>query len=161
MDEPTLQFLDEPGGGPGPEGTAGEPALVIDDNDRYARLRLIPWWRQERLAAARVLVVGAGALGDEVLKNPALLGVGFSFVIALDDVESSNLSRSVLFRAEDGGRPKAEVAARRAREINPDITTASMRGDVITDVGLGLFADVDVFSGCLDNREARLWVNRQ
>ncbi len=140
---------------------ATSPDLVIDDDDRYGRLRLIPWWRQEKLAAARLLVVGAGALGNEVLKNLALLGVGTTYVIDLDQVEPSNLSRSVLFRAEDGGRPKAEVAARRAREINPESTFIPIWGDVITDVGLGLFRDVDVVIGCLDNREARLWVNRQ
>jgi adenylyltransferase/sulfurtransferase len=138
-----------------------DPALIIDDSDRYSRLRLIPWWRQERLAAARVLVVGAGALGNEVLKNLALLGVGTTLVIDLDCVEDSNLSRSVLFRTEDGGQPKAVVAARRASEINPDVKFFPLRGDVITDVGLGVFADVDVVIGCLDNREARLWVNRQ
>ena len=54
-----------------------------------------------------------------------------------------------------------EVAARRAGEINPEVTFHPIRGDVITDLGLGLFADVDVVIGCLDNREARLWVNRQ
>ena len=54
-------------------------ALRIDDADRYSRLRLISWWRQERLAAARVLVVGAGALGNEVIKNLALVGVGTTF----------------------------------------------------------------------------------
>src|SRR3954463_5918424 len=114
--------------------SADEPSILfIDDSDRYGRLRLIPWWRQERLSSARVLVVGAGALGNEVLKNLALLGVGTVFVIDLDMVEPSNLSRSVLFRAEDGGRAKAEVAARRAREINPDLTIVAMRGDVITD----------------------------
>jgi molybdopterin-synthase adenylyltransferase len=160
MDPPPLTFLESSDDAPPPEAGAGE-ALVIDDADRYGRLRLIPWWRQERLAAARVLVVGAGALGNEVLKNLALLGVGTTHVIDLDCVEPSNLSRSVLFRAEDGGRPKAEVAARRAREINPEVTIHALRGDVITDVGLGLFADVDVVIGCLDNREARLWVNRQ
>ena len=138
-----------------------DPVLYIDDNDRYGRLRLIPWWRQERLAAAKVLVVGAGALGNEVLKNLALLGVGTTYVVDLDEVEPSNLSRSVLFRAEDGGRPKAVVAARRAGEINPEVTFHPLHGDIITDVGLGLFADVDVVIGCLDNREARLWVNRQ
>src|SRR4051794_37283707 len=164
MDEPPLTFLDdaEPTGGP----TAARPAdddgpLIIDESDRYGRLRLIPWWRQERLSEARVLVVGAGALGNEVLKNLALLGVGTVIVIDLDAVEPSNLSRSVLFRLEDGGRPKAEVAAERAAEINPDVVFQPIRGDVITDLGLGLFADVDVVIGCLDNREARLWVNRQ
>ena len=150
MDDAPLTFLD---------GT--ESSFVIDDDDRYSRLRLIPWWRQERLAAAKVLVVGAGALGNEVLKNLALLGIGTTYVIDLDAIEPSNLSRSVLFRASDGGRPKAQVAAERAREINPEIAFHWLRGDVITDVGLGLFADVDVVIGCLDNREARLWVNRQ
>jgi adenylyltransferase/sulfurtransferase len=135
--------------------------LIIDDADRYSRLRLISWWRQERLAAARVLVVGAGALGNEVIKNLALVGAGTVYVIDFDTVEPSNLSRSVLFRAGDGGQAKAEVAARRARELNPDVTLIPIHGDVINDVGLGLFADVGVVIGCLDNREARLWVNRQ
>jgi adenylyltransferase/sulfurtransferase len=135
--------------------------LIIDDADRYSRLRLISWWRQERLAAAKVLVVGAGALGNEVIKNLALVGAGTLYVIDFDTVEPSNLSRSVLFRAEDGGQSKAEVAARRARELNPDIAVVPVHGDVINDLGLGLFADVDVVIGCLDNREARLWVNRQ
>ncbi len=140
---------------------AGADRLVIDDDDRYGRLRLIPWWRQEKLAAARVLVVGAGALGNEAVKNLALVGVGTIHLIDLDTVEPSNLSRSVLFRASDDGRGKAEVVAERARELNPDVAVHPIRGDVITDVGLGLFADVDVVIGCLDNREARLWVNRQ
>ncbi len=134
---------------------------MIDDQDRYSRLRLISWWRQERLGTARVLVVGAGALGNEVVKNLALLGLGTTYLIDLDVVEPSNLSRSVLFRDEDGGQPKADVAARRARELNPEITIIPMHGDVITDLGLGIFAEVDLVIGCLDNREARLWVNRQ
>ena len=160
-DEPTLTFLDEPSDHAKTAAESAEPDLVIDDDDRYGRLRLIPWWRQERLAAAKVLVVGAGALGNEAIKNLALLGVGTTYVIDFDEVEPSNLSRSVLFRASDGGRAKAVVAAERAREINPEISVVPIHGDVITDLGLGLFADVDVVIGCLDNREARLWVNRQ
>jgi adenylyltransferase/sulfurtransferase len=136
-------------------------SLLIDDHDRYSRLRLISWWRQERLQAARVLVVGAGALGNEVMKNLALLGLGTTYLIDLEVIEPSNLSRSVLFRDQDAGQPKAEVAARRARELNPEITVVALHGDVITDLGLGLFAEVDLVIGCLDNREARLWVNRQ
>ncbi len=134
---------------------------TIDDDDRYSSLRLIPWWRQDRLARAKVLVVGAGALGNEVLKNLALIGVGTIVVIDMDTVEPANLSRSVLFRATDGGRPKAEVAARRTLEINPEVRVVPVVGDVIHDLGLGVFADADVVIGCLDNREARLWVNRQ
>lgn len=163
MPEPELTFEDGLDGEESDdrERGASEPAMVIDDDDRYSRLRLIPWWRQERLAAAKVLVVGAGALGNEAIKNLALLGVGTIYVIDLDEVEASNLSRSVLFRARDGGRGKAEVAAERALEINPEIRIIPIHGDVITDLGLGWFADMDVVIGCLDNREARLWVNRQ
>jgi molybdopterin/thiamine biosynthesis adenylyltransferase len=135
--------------------------LLIDDQDRYNRLRLISWWRQERLQAARVLVVGAGALGNEVVKNLALIGLGTIHLIDYDCVDHSNLSRSVLFRADDAGKAKAHVAALRARELNPEIQIIPMHGDVITDLGLGLFRDVDLVIGCLDNREARLWVNRQ
>ncbi len=135
--------------------------LLIDDLDRYGRLRLISWWRQDRLNQARVLVAGAGALGNEVVKNLALLGLGTIVLVDLDTVEPSNLSRSVLFRDADGGQPKAEAAARRARELNPELTIIPVYGNVITDIGLGVFADVDLVIGCLDNREARLWVNRQ
>ena len=94
--------------------------LIIDDDDRYSRLRLIGWWDQERLASARVLVVGAGALGNEVLKNLALVGIGTVLIVDFDEIEKSNLARSVLFRTSDCGRPKAEVAAESMREMNPD-----------------------------------------
>jgi len=160
-DDPDPAPAASPAGDPHGGRPAEPPTLVIDDDDRYGRLRLIPWWRQERLAAARILVVGAGALGNEVLKNLALVGVGLIHVIDLDLVEPSNLSRSILFRAGDGGRPKAEVAAERCQEVNPGVRVRATRGDVLTDLGLGLFAEVDVVIGCLDNREARLWVNRQ
>jgi len=135
--------------------------LIIDDRDRYARFRLISWWDQARIARSKVLVVGAGALGNEVLKNLALLGIGHIVLIDYDEIEHSNLTRSMLYRSGDAGRPKAEVAAMRARELNPDIEVTWINGDVMKDVGLGWFQDVDLVLGCLDNREARLWVNRQ
>jgi adenylyltransferase/sulfurtransferase len=140
---------------------AVEEIYRIDDHDRYGRFRLIPWWRQEKLAAAKVMVVGAGALGNEVLKNLALLGVGTVFLVDNDTVEATNLTRSVLYRPEDEGRPKVERAAERAAALNPDVRVRPWNGNVITSVGLGAFREMDVVIGCLDNREARLWVNRQ
>ena len=134
--------------------------FVIDDDDRYSRLKLIGWWDQERISAAKVLVVGAGALGNEVLKNLALLGVGHIELIDLDHVDKTNLTRSILFRASDAGLAKADVAAKMIVEINPDCRVHPIVGDVLTDIGLGLVRDMDVVIGCLDNREARLWVNR-
>ena len=130
------------------------------DDDRYSRLRLIPGWDQDQLKDARVLVVGAGALGNEILKNLALLGIGSIFVIDLDNIENSNLSRSVLYRQADEGKSKAEVAARSAMEINPDITVQPFVGNIVHDIGLGVFRSMDIVICGLDNREARLWVNQ-
>lgn len=129
-------------------------------DDRFARFGLIGWWDQARLRDAKLVVVGVGALGNEIVKNCALLGVGHLVVIDVDRVETSNLSRSVLFRPADAGRPKVEAAARAAREIYPEIEVAEIAGDVVHDVGLGLFRWADVVLGALDNREARLAVNR-
>ena len=137
-----------------------DEALFIDDSDRYSRLRLIAWWDQEKLRRAKVFVVGAGALGNEVLKNLALLGVGQVYVIDMDEIEDSNLTRSVLFRARDRGKSKAMAAAEALHDINPDTHVTPIHGNVLTDVGLGLFREMNVVIGCLDNREARLWVNR-
>ncbi|MBM4001979.1 MAG: ThiF family adenylyltransferase [Planctomycetes bacterium] len=134
--------------------------LVLDDDDRYSRFQLISWWDQARLSQARVMVVGAGALGNEVLKNLALVGVGTVIVVDCDLIETSNLTRSVLFRRRDCGRAKAIVAAEAVADLNPDVRAIPIVGNVITAVGLGLFRAMDVVVGCLDNREARLWVNR-
>jgi molybdopterin/thiamine biosynthesis adenylyltransferase len=127
--------------------------------DRYDRLRLIPWWDQERLRAARVLVVGAGALGNEILKNLALLGVGRILIADLDTIEDTNLTRAILFRAADCGRHKADVAAERVMEVNPDVRAQALVGDINYDLGLGVFRDMDLVFGALDNREARVTIN--
>ena len=132
----------------------------IDDEDRYSRLKLIGWWDQQRLRDAKIMVVGAGALGNEVLKNLALIGIGHVRLIDFDVIENSNLSRSVLFRADDAGKRKAEVASIAARELNPDVEVEAVCGNVLTDIGLGSVREMDLVIGCLDNREARLWVNR-
>ena len=134
--------------------------VTTEAEDRYHRLRLIPWWDQEVLRNARVLVVGAGALGNEILKNLGLLGVGWIAVVDLDRVETSNLSRSVLFRHGDEGRQKALVTAERLMDLNPDVHCLGMVADITTDIGLGVFRAMDVVIAGLDNREARLAINQ-
>ncbi len=138
-----------------------EQILDIDlEEDRYHRLRLIPWWNQERLFAARVMVVGVGALGNEILKQLALLGVGNLFVVDMDIIEESNLTRAVLFRKQDEGQPKAEVAQRALADLNPGIKVQSFVGNIVYDVGEGVFGDMDIVIGALDNREARVAMNQ-
>jgi adenylyltransferase/sulfurtransferase len=127
--------------------------------DRFSRFGLIGWWDQERLARAKILVIGAGALGNEILKNLALLGAGNVVLVDLDVVANSNLSRSVLFRAEDCGRPKVEAAAERAGSIYPEMKIRALRCNAVYDLGLGVFRWADVVLGGLDNREARVAIN--
>lgn len=123
---------------------------------------LLSWFEKERVKNARVLVAGAGALGNEVVKNLALFGVGHIFVVDFDRIEKSNLTRSVLFREEDATNHayKAEVVARRAMEINPQIKVTPIVGNLYSDVGFGIYRSVDVVIGCLDSRFARYLLNR-
>jgi len=135
--------------------------IYSPEEDPFARQKLIDGWRQERLRNAQVLVVGAGALGNEVLKNLALMGIGGIFIIDSDIIESSNLSRTVLFRKEDQGHAKAETAAKRTRQlcIEESTTVHSLNADV-NKIGDGLFRRMNVVIGCLDNVEARLAISR-
>jgi len=135
-----------------------ESPLVLKDH-RFARLEAIKWWDQSLVRQARIMVVGAGALGNEIVKNLALLGVGHIVVVDMDRIESSNLCRSVLFREGDEGQFKAAVAARSAKEIYPDADVEAIMGNVMADVGLGYFRRSDAVLGAVDNREARVFVN--
>ena len=128
--------------------------------DRFHRFGLIQWWDQQKLRRAKVLVVGAGALGNEIVKNLALLGIGNLLVADMDRIENSNLSRSVLFRASDNGQSKAAVAARTALEIYPEMRAAAIDANIVYDLGLGVYRWADLVLGGLDNREARLAINR-
>ena len=119
-------------------------------------------FRQERTAKARVMVVGCGALGNEVLKNLVLMGIRHIVVVDFDTVEADNLSRSVLFTQEDAakGRRKVEVVAERLRGMNPEVDVKTIYGDIGYDVGLGLIRRMDVVIGCVDSRWARYQINR-
>lgn len=124
--------------------------------------RLMSWWDADRVKDSKVMVVGAGALGNEVLKNLALMNVGSIFIVDFDTIEYANLCRSVLFRTEDikQNKFKCEIAGERIKEINPNIKVQTVNGDIMVDVGLGVMRRMDVIIGCLDNRIARLFINR-
>lgn len=132
------------------------------DESFFDRQKMISWWDQETIAAAKIMVVGAGALGNETIKNLLLLGFRNLLICDFDTIETSNLSRTVLFGPADIGRRKAEVAAERAKKLalSPESRIAAFHGDITSDLGLGVFQEMDIVLGCLDNVEARRFVNR-
>jgi molybdopterin/thiamine biosynthesis adenylyltransferase len=126
------------------------------DADRYARQRIIPGWDQARLAKASVIVVGVGALGNEVAKNLALAGVGRLILCDPDTVSVSNLSRTVLLQPADVGQPKAATAAASLRTLVPGVIAEPRVADLGSGVGLGEFADAAVVLSCVDTIRARM-----
>jgi adenylyltransferase/sulfurtransferase len=128
-------------------------------SERDSRLRLIDWFDVERVRAAKILVVGAGAIGNEVLKNLAMLGVGNIFILDKDIVEISNLSRSILFTPADANQPKALVAANGVKRINPSVAARWKVGNLMHDLGLGVVRRMDVVIAGLDNVRARFRLN--
>ncbi|MCB0580526.1 MAG: ThiF family adenylyltransferase [Phaeodactylibacter sp.] len=119
-------------------------------------------WDAALIENARVMVVGAGALGNEVLKNLALIGVKNILIVDFDVVEKTNLAKSVLYRERDctGEKHKVEIAVERLKDLNPKLKLMAINGDATLDVGLGVFRKMDVVIGCLDNRMTRMWLNR-
>ena len=127
--------------------------------DIYPKLS---WFKQDKVSSARVMVVGCGALGNEVIKNMALFGVGHLVLVDFDEVEFSNLTRSILFSSEDATlrRYKVDAASDAVKRINPNIKVSTIVGDISHSVGLGLIRKMNVVVGCLDNRWARYTLNR-
>lgn len=134
--------------------SAGDPPA-----DRYARHRAIEGFSQHELQASRFAVIGAGAIGNEVVKNLCLLGVGAIDVYDFDTVEIHNLTRSVLLRESDIGAGKAASVARHAAELDPAVTVTAIEGDVWDTLGFAALGGYRCVIGALDNFEARLRVN--
>lgn len=126
---------------------------------RYHRHNLIDWFSQDALARTKVGVIGAGAVGNEVIKNLALLGVGEIYIFDLDKIEEHNLTRSVLFRDADIDQWKATVAAQRAMELDRNISAIAVPGDFWDHVTLSELRTFDVVFCCVDNYEARIRCN--
>ena len=129
------------------------------NESKYDRQERISWWDQSLLRRSKVLVVGAGALGNELVKNLTLLGIGEIHVVDMDTIEHTNLARCVFFKEGDEGKYKADVLAQAAHSLNPDVITKAYSYPV-QKLGSGFLSQFDAVVGGLDNREARLWVNR-
>jgi molybdopterin/thiamine biosynthesis adenylyltransferase len=132
--------------------------------DRYRRqMRFAPLGEkgQRRLAAARVLVCGCGALGSVAADLLVRAGVGFVRIVDRDFLEADNLHRQVLFDETDVAEelPKAVAAARRLAKINSAITIESAVADVTAANIRGLADDVDVIVDGTDNFEIRYLLN--
>lgn len=124
---------------------------------RYHRSELITWWDQKALLSSNVLVVGAGALGNEIVKNFALVGVGNITIVDMDIIEHTNLARCVFFRPEHEQKYKSEILAFEANRLNPDVKTKYFTCP-IQELGDGFVGEFDLIVAGLDNREARVWL---
>jgi molybdopterin/thiamine biosynthesis adenylyltransferase/rhodanese-related sulfurtransferase len=137
-------------------------SLSAAENNRYSRHLLLPeigLAGQQRMKAARVLVVGCGGLGCPVLQYLAAAGVGTLGLLDFDTVDDSNLQRQVLYATADVGRPKAVAAAEKLAAQNPFITLQTHQTLLSRDNVLPLFAGYDVVVDCSDNFATRYLVN--
>ncbi len=112
---------------------------------------------QERLAAAHVVVVGAGGLGVPVLTYLAAAGVGRLTVWDFDTVQESNLNRQFFYTPQDVGKPKAELACVRLRHMYP-LVHCEARQEKIHEQGLSAYS-IDALVCCVDNFSTRRMLN--
>jgi adenylyltransferase/sulfurtransferase len=133
-----------------------------DELSRYARhlsLKGFGSEAQEKLKHSRVLVIGAGGLGCPALLYLAAAGVGRIEIMDADRVDVSNLQRQVLYRTADAGKPKAEAAAARLRELNPLVEVVAIGERFTRANALERLKDVDVVVDGSDNFATRYLVN--
>ncbi len=138
------------------------PELSADELRRYARNLRVPQigeLGQRRLRAARVLCIGAGALGSPALLYLAAAGVGTVGIVDDDAVELSNLQRQVIHAAGGIGRAKTASAAARIRELNPDVRVIEHRERIEAGSALELVGGCDVVIDGSDNFATRYVVS--
>ena len=114
---------------------------------------------QRRLAAAKVLVIGAGGLGSPVLQYLAAAGVGTIGLVDFDVVDLSNLQRQVIHRTASIGEPKTASAARAIAELNPLVTVVEHAVRLDTGNAMELFSGYDLVVDGSDNFSTRYLAN--
>ena len=131
-------------------------------SERYERQLVMPEVGeagQARLAASKVLVVGAGGLGSPILLYLAAAGVGVLGIADNDTVAPSNLNRQVLYTDEHLGRSKVLVAVRRVRALNPSGKAVPHEVRVLRDNGLDLVQQYDLVVDASDTLETKKLLN--
>jgi molybdopterin/thiamine biosynthesis adenylyltransferase len=134
-----------------------EPVLV----DYLWARHLIVWGveGQRKIRNATILIAGAGAIGNEVAKNLAMLGVGRLLIVDRDVVEMSNVSRMIFFEPSNLGKNKAEVLAKNLHSKYPYVETMAFRGD-LESLPLKLYLDSDAIVCGLDNVVSRIFLTQ-
>ncbi len=129
---------------------------------RYNRHIIIPEFglaAQQKLKAAKVLVVGSGGLGSPVLLYLAAAGIGTIGIVDFDVVDDSNLQRQVLFGVNEIGKPKVEAAKARLQALNPHIEFVLYNTQLTSKNALDIIKDYDVVADGTDNFPTRYLVN--
>lgn len=126
---------------------------------RHLALREIGVVGQEKLKAAKVLVIGAGGLGSPSILYLAAAGVGTIGVVDFDSVDISNLQRQVLFDTADIGKSKAEMAAKRLHALNPDLKVVVHPVELKAANAREIFAGYDVVLDGTDRFATRYLTN--
>ncbi len=130
---------------------------------RYSRHILLPEIGvegQERLRAARALVIGAGGLGCPAALYLATSGIGRLTIADGDQVDLTNLQRQILYRTESVGTPKVEAARATLGAVNPEVEVIALQARVAADAMARLVGDTDVVLDCSDNFATRHALNR-
>lgn len=136
--------------------------LSAAELERYSRQLLMDDWggqTQERLRAARAIVVGAGALGSPVATYLAAAGVGTIGLVDHDRVELSNLHRQPLYFTPDVEAPKAELAAAKLGLLNPEVAVEPYPVELTAQNAEAIVMGADVVVDCTDSFEARYLIN--
>jgi|ETNmetMinimDraft_4_1059912.scaffolds.fasta_scaffold02541_2 molybdopterin-synthase adenylyltransferase len=134
--------------------------IQLLDADRHERSKRIGWLDFEAIESAKVLVVGAGALGNEVIKNLVLSGFRKISLVDMDYIVLSNLNRCVFFTPSDADerRAKVDVVAEGALRLVPDAEIKCYTSR-IEEIGEDFIPSHDLVFGCLDNLITRVHVN--